>query len=84
MVEDKWLLVASFPVVVFLGVMIRRRVRELNRRIEQVKREEAAGPINPYQAMFDMVSPREKNGSARASHPAEAEMKSRQHEDNDG
>jgi len=55
MVEDKWLLLASIPVVVFLGISIRRRIIELNSRIEQLKREEAAGPVNPYQAMYEMM-----------------------------
>ena len=55
MVEDKWLLIASIPVVVFLGISIRRRLRDLNDRIEQLKRDEAAGPVNPYQAMSEMI-----------------------------
>jgi len=56
MVEDKWLLLASIPVVVFLGISIWRRMSALNRRIDQLKREEASGPINPYQAMYEIMS----------------------------
>ena len=55
MVEDKWLLLASIPVVVFLGISIRRRIVEINARIAQLKREEAAGPVNPYQAMYEIM-----------------------------
>jgi len=65
MVEDKWLLLASIPVVVFLGISIRRRIVELNSRIEQLKREEAAGPVNPYQAMYEM-----KPGSDGSKQPS--------------
>ena len=39
----------------FLGISIRRRIVELNARIAQLKREEAAGPVNPYQAMYEMM-----------------------------
>jgi hypothetical protein len=56
MVEDKWLLLASIPVVVFLSLSIRRRLRDLNARIEQLKREETADPINPYQAMYEAMA----------------------------
>lgn len=56
MVEDKWLLLAAIPVVVFLSFSIWRRARELNAKIEQLKREEAAGPVSPYQSMYEMMS----------------------------
>lgn len=67
MVEDKWLLLASIPVVVFLGISIRRRIGSLNARIEELKREEAAGPVNPYAAMYEVMSDRSAQGTAKPS-----------------
>jgi len=67
MVEDKWLLIASIPVVVFLGISIHRRLRDLNDRIEQLKRDEAAGPVNPYQAMSEMIPAISGNRGRRES-----------------
>ena len=65
MVEDKWLLLASIPVVVFLGISIWRRLRELNGRIDQLNRDEAAGPVNPYQAMYEVMSEDSTTSGAR-------------------
>ena len=56
MVEDKWLLVVAVPVAIYLSLSIWRRIRDLNARIDQLKRDEASGPVNPYQAMFDITA----------------------------
>ena len=69
MVEDKWLLLASIPVVVFLGISIRRRIVELNARLAQLKREEAAGPVNPYQTMYEMMPGADKEDASKQPSP---------------
>lgn len=40
----------------------------MNERIDQIKREEADGPVDPYRALFDIMSPQFRGKITTKSH----------------
>jgi hypothetical protein len=70
MVEDKWLLLFGVPVIIALVISIRRRIRAIGARLQEIERVEQAKPSNPYEelaAMWQDTKTSDKSKSKRSS-----------------